>query len=424
MSVHSYLKTRAVNGPWRIEGCTGNGFAGAVVIPALAEATTIPATLSSLAANPPDVLRDFLVLVVVNHRTDASPDDKADNGTTLGLLAGGDPRWDGLNLAWVDAASAGRELPLKGGGVGLARRIGLDLALSRLDAMNGEALMVCLDADTLVRPDYLPALVRHFQQSACGAAVIPFCHQRGPTAESDRLITRYELFLRGYLLGLALAGSPYAFHSVGSAMACRASAYVKIGGMNSRAAGEDFYFLQQLARTVGVEQLAGTIVHPSSRASHRVPFGTGRSVSRMQAGGEREQLFYHPACFRLLGAWLNLVADRPDADGSTLQEQAGEISPCLGQFLELNHFEEIWNKLRRNNPAQAALTKAFHGWFDGLKTMKLIHHLSDGPFPRCQPDEALAALFAWRGLETVNGVEMRLEQLRKLQNGANGITPP
>jgi hypothetical protein len=424
LSVHSYLKSRVVNGPWRMEGCTGSGFAGAVVIPSLAEATTIPATLSSLAANPPDFLRDFLVLVVVNHRPDASPDDKADNCTTLGLLAGGDQRWNGLNLAWVDAASAGLELPLKGGGVGLARRIGLDLALARLDAMNGEALLVCLDADTLVRPDYLPALVKHFEQSVCGAAVIPFRHQRGATPESDRLITRYELFLRGYLLGLALAGSPYAFHSVGSAMACRATAYVKIGGMNSRAAGEDFYFLQQLARTVGVEQLAGTVVHPSPRASHRVPFGTGRSVSRMLVGGEGEQLFYHPACFRLLGAWLNLVADRPDADGGTLQEQAREISSCLGDFLELNRFGEIWDKLRRNNPGQASLLKAFHGWFDGLKTMKLIHHLSNGPFPRCEPDEALAELFAWRGLEAVNGVEMRLGLLRKLQNGTNGITPP
>ncbi len=291
-------------------------------------------------------------------------------------------------------------------------------------ACGGDPFLVCLDADTLVRPDYLPALARHFEQSACGAAVIPFRHQRGPTPESDRFISRYELFLRGYVLGLTLAGSPYAFHSVGSAMACRASAYVKIGGMNSRAAGEDFYFLQQLARTVGVEQLAGTIVHPSPRASHRVPFGTGRSVSRMQAGGEGEQLFYHPACFRLLGAWLKLVADRPGADGSTLRELACEISPCLDEYLELNRFGEIWNKLRRNNPGREQLLNAFHGWFDGLKTMKLIHHLSDGPYPRCEADQALAELFARRGLEPVSGVEPRLELLRRFQNGTDCITPP
>lgn len=387
-----------------------------VVIPALAESATLFATLSSLAANPPELCERFLVLVVVNHRADAPEADKADNLATLKLLAAGDPQLSGLKLAWIDAASVGFEMPSKGGGVGLARRIGLDLALSRIDQQGG-AILVCLDADTLVRPDYLSALLEHFAVSRCGAAVIPFQHQRGPSPESDRFITRYELFLRGYVFGLSLAGSPYAFHSVGSAMACRASAYLKIGGMNSRAAGEDFYFLQQLARTVGVRQLTGTMVYPSARSSHRVPFGTGRSVSRMQAGGEGEQLFYHPACFRLLGAWLNLVAAQPGADGCFLMMQAGEISPGLGEYLLLNRFEEIWGKLRRNNPGREALLKAFHGWFDGLKTMKLVHHLSAGPFPRCEPEVALAELFVWSGLDSVGGVERHLKILRQLQNG-------
>jgi hypothetical protein len=283
--------------------------------------------------------------------------------------------------------------------------------------LNADSFLICLDADTLVRPDYLEALVRHFEQTPCGAAVIPFCHQSGTSSESERIITRYELFLRCYVFGLALAGSPYAFHSVGSAMACRASAYVKIGGMNSRTAGEDFYFLQQLARTVGVEQVAGTVVHPSPRASHRVPFGTGRSVSRMLAGGEQEQLFYHPECFQILGAWLTLVTDHPNLDGGSLRMMAGDISSCLGEYLDLNRFEEIWGKLRRNNPGQAALLKAFHGWFDGLKTMKLIHHISAGPFSRCEPDSALEELFAWGGLQPVSGIDNRLAVLRLLQIG-------
>jgi hypothetical protein len=137
----------------------------------------------------------------------------------------------------------------------------------------------------------------------------------------------------------------------------------------------------------------------------------------MQAGGEREQLFYHPACFRVLGAWLTLVTDQPDADGSSLRMQAGAISSGVGEYLDLNRFEEIWGKLRRNNPAHAALLKAFHGWFDGLKTMKLIHHLSDGPFPRCEPEVALAELFVWGRLESVNGIEGQLKMLRNFQNG-------
>ena len=402
-----------------MQGCTEGGFDGAVVIPALAESATLFATLSSLACNPQELCDRFLILVVVNQREDAPLSDTSDNLATLKLLAAGAPQLSRLKLAWIDAASPGLEMPSKGGGVGLARRIGLDLVLSRLDHLNGDPVLVCLDADTLVRPDYLPALVRHFAQSRCGAAVIPFCHQRGTSVQSDRIITRYELFLRSYVLGLTLADSPYAFHSVGSAMACRASAYVKIGGMNSRSAGEDFYFLQQLARTVGVEVLAGTVVYPSPRSSHRVPFGTGRSVSKMVAGGEREQLFYHPGCFRVLAAWLTLVAVQLDADGGSLRIQGGAISLSLGEYLDLNRFEDIWGKLRRNNPTHEALFKAFHGWFDGLKTMKLIHHLSAGPFPRCEPDCALTELFEWGGLASVSGIEAQLEALRYLQNGVN-----
>jgi hypothetical protein len=203
---------------------------------------------------------------------------------------------------------------------------------------------------------------------------------------------------------------------------------VKIGGMNNRSAGEDFYFLQQLARTVGVEQLSGTVVHPSPRASHRVPFGTGRSVTRMLAGGEGEQLFYHPACFRVLGAWLDLVADYPDADDCFLRTQAVVISPCLEEYLDLNRFHDIWGKLRRNNPGREAFLKAFHGWFDGLKTMKLIHHLSAGHFPRCEPDSALSELIEWGGLPLVSGIENQLEALRNHQNametGSNKLPAP
>jgi hypothetical protein len=296
----------------------------------------------------------------------------------------------------------------------------MDLALTRLNITTADPLLICLDGDTIVRPDYLPAIVEHFSDSPAGGAAIPYRHQRGVTPDAERLISRYELFLRGYILGLELAGSPYAFHSVGSAMACRASAYCAIGGMNNRMAGEDFYFMQQLFRTVGVEQLTGTIVYPSPRPSHRVPFGTGRSVQRMGAGGEQAQLFYRPECFRILKSWIALLTHSVEEDGATLSARAAEISPCLAEYLRIIRFTDVWEKLRRNHPGRTALLTAFHGWFDGLKTMKLIHHLSDGLYPRCEPDEALAELFAWRGLETVSGVELRLEQLRKLQNGESG----
>lgn len=417
--INKYMESRAIKGPWLIDGCEEDGFSGAVVIPALAESATLMATLGSLAQNPPDELSRFLVLVVVNHREDALAADKADNMKTLELLSAGSDSLSNLRLAWVDAASIGSELPARGGGVGLARKIGLDLALPRLDYIDNDPILVCLDADTLVRPDYLPALVGHFDQDAAGAAVIPFRHQQGESQDGQSAITRYELFLRSYVLGLSQAASPYGFHTVGSAMACRASAYVKMGGMNSRAAGEDFYFLQQLARTVGVGQVKGTVVYPSPRSSHRVPFGTGRSVSRLIAEEDGVVLFYHVACYQILAEWLSLVSIHSEMNGADLRSKACDLSPSLVDYLDTVSFAEVWDKLKRNCNGRPALLTAFNGWFDGLKTMKLIHHLSAGPHPRCEPDQVMPGLLEWAGLGLVAGQDSQLELLRKVQLGVD-----
>jgi hypothetical protein len=413
--ITKYLQTRAIQGPWQIKGCAEQGFAAVVVIPALAESERLFATLASLAANPTELLARILILVVVNHRADAPATDKEDNYRTLTRLAQCSPDLEGLKLAWIDAASKGREMPDKKGGVGLARKIGLDHALSRLDYSGSPPLLVSLDADTLVEPSYLSALVRHFRETTAGGAAIPFCHQPGRSDEEQEAIDRYELFLRHYLLGLRIAGSPYAFHTVGSAMAATSAAYVKSGGMNTRSAGEDFYFLQQLSRTAGVARVNGTTVHPSPRPSHRVPFGTGRSVSRWLGGDGSAITFYQPDCFRILGRWLTLVSDRLDAPPAELLTGAREISGQLAQYLEALHFPAVWTGLCRNNPSPQQRLPSFHVWFDGLKTMKLIHHLSAHGLPRCEPEESLPSLLRIAGAGPAEGVGAQLGLLRQME---------
>ena len=267
-NIAAYLAKRAVSIPWRIHQSQQHHFAGAVVIPSLAESANLRLTLESLSHNPADLLDRFMVLVVVNQRVDAGDVERNDNLATLAMLPEWKKQYRLRHLCWVDASSPGHELPARQG-VGLARKIGLDLALSQLDYCGGDPLLVCLDADTLVQPDYLPAIVAHFSGSSRGGASIHYRHRQAADTLGQRAIERYELFLRSYVLGLKLAASPYAFHTVGSAMACRASAYVAAGGMNRRLAGEDFYFLQQVHKTSGVAPLAGTIVHPSPRSSQR-----------------------------------------------------------------------------------------------------------------------------------------------------------
>jgi hypothetical protein len=408
--LRKYLAGRAITAPWRIEGCREAGNAGCVVIPALGESQRLFKTLDSLAQNPPQLLEQFLVVIVVNHREDAAPAEKQDNHETLRRLRlGGIP----LRLALIDAASPGLELPAKTGGVGLARRIGMDLALPLVDP---SGVMVCLDADTLVEPGYLTAIRDHFAASHAGGAVIPFCHQSGETPGEERAITLYELFLRHYVLGLERAGSPYAFHCVGSAMACTAAAYLKMGGMNARSAGEDFYFLQQLWRTSGIAQVAGTVVRPAARSSHRVPFGTGKSISRILEQGEESQSFYRADCFRILGEWLALVRQGSDLSGEHLLAASALVDPELARYLEQAGFAAVWERLGRNSASPAALQVAFHGWFDALKTVRLVHHLSLS-YPRCRADQSLPELFELCAVPPAQGEAAQLKLLRTMQNG-------
>ncbi|MBT0664484.1 hypothetical protein KI809_09250 [Geobacter pelophilus] len=410
----TYLERRAIRSPWSLSGIDAAGFSGAVVIPSLAESDNLSLTLDSLVHTDPELLRQFLVVVVVNHREDADPQDKADNVATLEMLPALAERLP-LHLAWVDAASPGLELPVRDGGVGMARKIGFDLALPLL-AWNGAGpVLVALDADTLVGEDYLTAIAGHFRRSSAGGAVIPFCHQNAPTAAGQDIIDRYELFLRCYVLGQSYAGSPYAFHTVGSAMACTASAYLRCGGMNSRRAGEDFYFLQQLKKTVGIAMVCGTTVYPSPRPSHRVPFGTGRSVSKALAGDHDSITFYRAECFALLREWLSLATGCLEAPGETIITAAKSISPMLAQYLEREGFMGSWERICRGKKTNEALLAAFHEWFDALRTMKLIHHFSE-TLLRCGPEEAVPELLAMAGLEPVTGVKAQLELLRMVQN--------
>ncbi len=413
-SILSYLAKRAVAAPWRINEPPHGLFIGAVVIPCLAECANLPLTLASLAANPPDLLSRFLILVVVNQRGGASAEEQADNRATLESL----PAWKreyGLeNLRWVDAAATGNELPPKQG-VGLARKIGLDLALPHLEYVAGDPLLVCLDADTLVQPDYLAAITAHFAGAAAGGASIPYRHRPATDPLGQAAIHRYELFLRAYVLGLEQAGSPYAFHTVGSAMACRASAYVASGGMNRRLAGEDFYFLQQIHKVAGVAALTGTCVHPSPRSSHRVPFGTGRAVGDMLATGSDQLLFYQPALFWILEEWLHCVTRHGGADGDGLLDRAGRISPHLRAYLDQAGFCAAWSSLRQHNPDGERLLTAFHGWFDAFRTMRLIHHLTDAAYPRMQPEQAVASLLERAGQAASADVAGLLARLCSLQ---------
>jgi hypothetical protein len=409
-AVRRYLDKRTAKSPWAITGAANKTFTGAVVIPSLAEGDSLFTTLQSLEANPAQWRNSFLILVVVNHSEQACAEEKQQNLEDLNRLikysAG-----SRLSLAWIDASSPGLEIPAKQAGVGFVRKLGMDLALSCLDWQK-EPLLVCLDADTLVEPNYLQTIFAHFQRSSLGAAVLPFRHQQAGEALQQAAIDRYELFMRSYVYGLRLAGSPYAFNSVGSAIACRAEAYIRCGGMNNRKAGEDFYFLQKLAKTDGVGLITGTRVFPAPRVSSRVPFGTGRSMGRLLEGDTEGVCFYPVAAFKILSSWLLCVVQNPAADADLLFRQAEKLSAVLATYLVQLDWHTTWPKLQKNNPNDKGRTEAFHSWFDGFRTLRLIHLLCDAGLSRGEPEEMLPDFFTWEGRNCPKTVIAMLEELR------------
>lgn len=409
----AYLVRKAAVGPWTLALESTAPLPGAIVIPSLAESASLPLTLASLAADSSLSAAGLAVVVVVNNRLDAAQRERADNLQTLNYLKSCKGRFS-FPLGVVDAASPGFELPRKEGGVGLARKLGHDLVLPLLDYRR-DPLIISLDADTLVQPGYADSIMNHFRTATGGGAVIPFEHLPADGERENRAIERYELFLRCYVAGLHFAGSPYAFHTVGSAMACRASAYLKCGGMNRRRAGEDFYFLQSLAKTSGVEQVQGTVVYPSPRRSNRVPFGTGRAVGTMLDNESEAIRFYRSECFHLLKAWLELAMHACTIRDENLLAHGESLSAHLGNFLTEQKFASAWQGFLGQHGVPESLKSAFHGWFDAFRTMKLLHYLAENGLPRAEPEEVVGGFpEAWGEARLSMGE--RLAFLRKVQH--------
>jgi len=411
-ALQRYLAKRAVTGSWRLEGQFPRAPRGVVVIPSLNEGAELFATLDSLDRCAGGLRRDFAVVVVVNRSEVTSEAKVPFNRSDMLRLVERSAAFRDLPLAWVDAHSPGRALPVKDAGVGLARKLGFDLALAACQDGYRQLVLASLDADTRVAPDYLEALAGQFADGWCGGCVIPFRH-RDPDDEASRdAIECYELYQRAYVEGLRTAGSPYAYHAIGSALACSGEAYVKAGGMNRRKAGEDFYFLQQLTKTSRVVSLRGGTVFPSARISRRTPFGTGRVVER-QLAGEEAVRFYAPEAFRVLRGWLALVsgAGAGTLSGDALLKRAHALDALLAEYLERLGLVLAWERLRRNHSTEAALAKGFHAWFDALRSVQLLHAL-ESRWPRSRDPGIVARQFGWSAELSVTEMLVRLRQVQ------------
>ena len=303
-------------------------------------------------------------------------------------------------------------LPKKHAGVGLARKIGMDEAVRRFEQVNNpNGVIVCFDADSKCESNYLVEIEKHFNQHPkTPACSIHFEHPIGGEDYDDEIydgITQYELHLRYYKNGLQYAGLPYAFHTIGSSMAVRSSAYQKQNGMNKRKAGEDFYFLQKLIPLGGFTEIKTTKVIPSPRVSDRVPFGTGRAMQDWLDRNNNEILSYNIQSFKDLKSFVEQVPN-------LYEDVKVEFPKSVIAFLGTIDFEENLQKIKTNATSVNHFTKLFFNWFNAFKTLKYMHFARDNFYSDITISEASNALLNVMNIKKENSISELLFRYREL----------
>jgi len=304
----------------------------------------------------------FTLWVCVNHYEHwrdipDKAEQVADNEQSLKYLS----NIKGINLRVIDRATKGKGWPQKKGGVGWARKTLMDAIAHEADS---NSIIVSMDADTVYPANYLSAIKEAFQAhpKAYGLA-LPYFHRLSNNEENNRLILRYELYMRNYALNMLRINNPYAFSALGSAMAFPVWAYKKVGGLTPVVSGEDFYFLQKLIKNGPVLFWADTIAKPSPRLSDRVVFGTGPALIKGNSGDWSSYPIYHHSLFETIKETFDLF--------SALYKK--EVATPMDNFLqEQFKTNNLWQPLRNNYNDATNFVRACVNKIDGLRILQYL----------------------------------------------------
>jgi len=295
---------------------------------------------------------------------------------------------DTLSLCIIDRCQPGCLIPRKQG-VGLARKLGMDLALKltqiqyQQSAQEIDWIHSC-DADVVLPEAYfdIPA-----GEPTVSVALYPFEHI--PEAGYEQAMHLYDYALRYYVDQLSEAGSPYGFHTIGSLIVVKPSAYAAVRGIPKRSGAEDFYFLNKLAKVGSVLSLEAPCLSIAGRPSQRVPFGTGPAIAKIREMDKPEEdyHFYHPKCFSALKTLLSIIAEAEHTIASTellfskiRDTMSVEEGNAVIDALLVMKIEKQYAHLSQKKDAKS-FRRAFHTWFDAFVTLRFIHLLRDAIYP-------------------------------------------
>jgi glycosyltransferase involved in cell wall biosynthesis len=392
-AINQYLERRQLY-PFQIDAEPSPNLSLSIVIPCFNE-TDVGRVLASLSrCDPPDGAVE--VLVVINAPDGAGQAVEANNARAKRQVI---EATNGMRLNWLQFhAIQHNRLPPTLAGVGLARRIGMDEAAGRIVRSRGcDGVIVSLDADCMVSSDFMVRIDEEFRQFVdCPGISINFEHRIAEQSSDPihQAMVNYELHLRYFVAGQRLAGFPYAFHTIGSAMACRGSIYAQQGGMNLRQGGEDFYFIQKLIALGGYRSLNRTTVYPGIRISNRVPFGTGPAIEKaLKYSGTLNT--FAPEVFADLKYFCEAVVE--SAPGELRKNAAGLPEPIVN-YLESVNFSERVTEIERNVSSPAAFRKRIFRWFNAFRFLKYAQFASRHYYPKMQVSRAASELAESAGI--------------------------
>ncbi|MDR2815613.1 MAG: glycosyltransferase [Proteiniphilum sp.] len=276
------------------------------------------------------------------------------------------------------------DLPRKHAGVGLARKIGMDLAVEHF-LRNGKlrGVIISLDADCTVSANF-PATVwdAFSRDKSLNATIHAFRHRvevGGSLPESAA--RQYEAYIRYFRSMLEYTGFPYYYHTIGSTFAVSADAYVRVGGMGRQQGGEDFYFLQKIFALGNIRELKEAWVFPMARLSGRVPFGTGPSLQKIIEEPDGNVRAYSERSFHVLKEFFGMKDAFWEKDIQSVEAMITALHPSLQQFLKEIDFQSMITDCNENSASPDTFRKRFFHHFNAFRIIKYLNRVHPDPFP-------------------------------------------
>ncbi len=266
-------------------------------------------------------------------------------------------------------------MPRKHAGVGLARKIGMEWAVRGFLQMgNKDGVIISLDADCTVSENYLQLIENQFSTYSPNCCVLNFKHRaKDDNPALQNAIDQYEEYIWYFRNALKAIDFPFYYHTIGSAFAVSADAYVRTGGIGRQQGGEDFYFLQKVFFLEKTTELMKASVYPEARFSDRIPFGTGPALEKILATDDGILRVYSVEAFQVLKSFFLLRIEfykQPEGVVSALLEQ---LHISIQQFLEENKLLAAITESNENSATAITFQKRFFHHFDAFFIIKYLN---------------------------------------------------